>query len=606
MGEEHSNREGNVAMLNMEDIRRIANQSYKSAGTQAVLTDPMCILLLGAEATRRANELRARLKCRWTNADSHLTVATIRFEEGMTKNDGLGNYVIDPKSGDPNSVEFIKLQLGQVVQIIESDQRRRAPALMNVKVCIITSSRDAEACWAGPLMMLLNAQYQIGGSNVGNAQLFCLLAPNILMLQDGDPQMNTFGSLLTGSWLDASKIDEAMRVFNDPANPQKHVVARINGFYVPGTPIFNQTFFVGSANSLGMEILEDDRLNMLVTFMDPCSNIDWENNERFFSGYLYPNQMEPGADLAIVWHICQHRFSTEYGAQAPATDLKEFNDAHRSIMQEAYEHAQKNVSNALPQKYVTFEGKAEIAKRSKYDFLWLCQYQNMQDKVLEWQKKYEEALCQIWSLDWLKQNESHMFMEYDAQNMNSGMADNGDTPYARFNGEDNVAKINAHVKGLNAWAQDKINQRKVFLNEMQMRTMDALNAASENVCTEVQTSLKLIGLDGKDILEEREKALAVLPQIKNGIYSNYVHHMSHADGRQRLESFLSDTAKIIFDPALALEPYAMPMPATPCYAYRPTPGMGIVNGRLETIQAGMSRGKYYYICTVGATNIPRL
>lgn len=594
----------------MEDIRRIANQSYRAAGTQAVLSDPMCILLLGAEATKKADELRARLKCRWSNVDSHLTVATVCFAEGMPISDGQGNYAIDPKSGDSNSREFIKLQLGKVAQIIESDQRKRAPALMNVKVCIVTSSRDAEACWAGPLMMLLNAQYQIGLSSVGNAQLFCLLAPSNLMLQDDGQRMSKFGSMLTGSWLDASQMTESMRVFNDPLNLQNHVVAHINGFYVPGAPIFNQIFFIGATNSLGKAIREDDRLDMLVTFMDPSSGINWMpqnvQNEHFFSGYLYPNQLEPGADLAIVWQICQDRFSTEYGMQAPVTDLKEFNVSHRPIMQQAYVKAQQKVNDALPNSYVMLEGKTAV--RSKYDFLWLCQYQDMQGEVLKWQEKYEEALCQIWNLDWLKQNEGHMLMEYNEQNMDNVIADNRDARFAiaRFNGPDNVEKIDAHVRGLNAWAQDKINQRKAFLNEMQTKIMDALNADSGNVCKEVRISLDYIGLNSENILRERKQYLAALTQIDNEIYPNYVHHMSHVDGRQRLENFLSNTAKIIFSPALTLKPHTMPQPTNPCYAVQAGPNMDTVTGMLGTIQAGMSKGKYYYICTVRADSIPWL
>ena len=594
-------------MPNMEDIRRIANQNYRSAVTQAVLTNPMCILLLGAEATKRADELRARLNCRWSNANSHLTVATVRFEEGVTRFGAQDDYVINPYTGNSDSRKYIKLQLTKVAQIIESDQRKRAPALANVKVCVVTSSGDAEACWAGPLMMLLNAQYAIGGSNVGNTQLFCLLAPSTWMLHGGN--QSTFGGLLSDSWLDASKIDEALYYAYD--DNEKLVEQPVNNFYVSGTPIFRQTFFVGVTNSRGMAISEDDRLNMLVTFMDPSSGIDWrpQDNKRFYSGYLYPNQMEPGADLAIVWHICQNRFSAEHGANAPETDLKKFNAAHRPIMQQAYETAQQNVSKALPNIYVRLEG--ETAKKSKYDFLWLCQYQNMQEKVLEWQEKYEEALCDIWSLDWLRQNADKMLMEYDTQNRNNVTTNNGDggADMAHFNGPNNEKKIKAHMKGLNAWAQDKINQRKAFLQEMQRQIMAALNADSDNVYEEIRISLGNIGWDGitiGEVLEKRDQYLQALPQIDKEIYPKYVHHMSHIDGRQRLENFLSETAKIIFSPKLALEPQPMPAPTAPCYAFQPVPGMFTVDGWLETVPAGMSRGKYYYNCAVDVQSVPGL
>ena len=594
--------------MDMRTVRSIVKNKVHYGQTSGGLLHPLFVVLVGEEVCDQSSPLLDALQSRWTNAASGLFVLRFRFsavESFGVASDGC--FVINTAQYDDNGV---KAQLTLLVWQFVSELSG-VSSFANADAAFITSDHDPAARWAGEISMLLNyAVIQRSGS-LRSSRLFCLLDGPDIRIRTRLTELKQRLQL----WNTGVPHEPVFYYQREDGTPD---LAPLDGYYGSSAQLFRHIVLLSGCDDRGHIYNQDtERLDMLLCLLDPCSEIQWPAAPGFVSGYVYPNQAEPGVDVALLWRICHRRFTQDTARSV--VDLTSLNEANR-LLSEVYYQQQEIVYAGMGGFCIT-NSRAEslfgIALDSKQQYLWRQRLASPELKAAErqWQKSFRQVLGTVWSSRQLAECRDRLRLTYvrvadrdrtvpfitgNLKAVNEALVHVLYDLYAS-DSDKSLRLVNARVDELNRWARAEIDARAELLRSLETDRIDALQTEADALCLEFGQQLDAGGHSSEAVMEERELALSRRDDLVAPLLEIYKQAVCSENSGQGLQHFVNEAAETLSRAGLSLEPMALPMPdprdvQSQRVACQMSPKLpALVQGAYPVVTGGMDRGRYYFL-----------
>ena len=594
--------------MDMRTVRSIVKNKVHYGQTSGGLLHPLFVVLAGDEVCSQSTQILDALHTRWTNTASGLFV--LRFRFSAVESFGIasdGCFVINTAQYDDNG---IKAQLTLLVWQFVSELSG-VSSFANTDACFIISDHDPAARWAAPISMLLNyALIQRSGSLRSN-RLFCLLdGPDIRIRSRLTELKQRLQAWNTGV------PDEPLFYYQrEDGSPD---LAPLDGYYAASAQLFRHIVLLSGCDDRGHIYNQDtERLDMLLCLLDPCSEIQWPATPGFVSGYVYPNQAEPGVDVALLWRICHRRFTEE--TTRAVVDLAPLAEANRQLS-EVYYQQQEIVYSGMGGFCIT-NAKSDslfgIALDSKQQYLWRQRLNSPELKAAEhqWRKSFRKTLSTVWSSRQLAECRDRLRLAYvrsadrdrtvpfisgNLREVNEALIHVLYDLYAS-DSDKSLRLVNGRVEELNRWAEGEIEARAELLRSLETDRIDSLQAEADALCLEFGQQLDAGGHSSQEAMDRREQALSRRDDLVDPLLEVYKQAVCSDNYSKGLQHFVNEAAEALSRAGLSLAPMALDMPnpqdvQSQRLACQMSPKLpAVVQDTYPVVAGGMDKGRYYFL-----------